>query len=754
MSARRMRLTLTSPTGTEFDATSYLNIDQIGSVTSVPESDLAILSHSEMTLTLDNSDGEVESFFLGATPNDLYHVRLERQLPDSPEWDRVFGGVLDIPYSLSYDDMSLTARLVAYSYSKALERTPADTIKRDLEFKTASITSGTSQLVFLGTEADDLEIGDVVLLNDGQFTEQFTVVRILDSANVMVAAPASRTFTSEFAVVTTQFFHDKSPLELLTAIAAASGSVLYDRNIGVPIADFPIATPLSIANLNIGDTPISLTVEGGELVASFYSPLGGGPSGLLRKTLEGPTAVWADGATSNKAQIDWTPYTDTEPGTVIDHPGTASDTGPFAGDYVNGSYWSLTLQGSAPNYSLHLFKDGADVSGSVSNTSAAYGPFAAGSWSHDYDQDYDGVFLSYNDHAGTRAIKYFSVFGSVLTVVDSTRSGSIRAIRYNTGTLQILVDDVTGDLEIWDMLNVTMRRRIERDPNDIIITKTIRTWGNGGTDASGFVNKLWMTFLFERNNSTWIAIYDAYGSYLRWSLVAEYRVSSSVSDSKGTGGFRQKSERRAYQTVLDPDGENPIVVGFAGGEWFVLSTSYAGVIRYANFKDSSCAKAARDIAIVIGAVVDFDHFQTMVIRNRSDIAGEAVSADIGTPLSSDRLPISDLYRSSVVVSGTDSGGGSISEVQGLGGTTGDSARRLSISSDLITTPGMALACAVLTLHFAMQIREQRDVTIIDDGTPLHVFGRVKMDGRVWLVYKIHTDLEQNTHDLTLLELKP
>jgi hypothetical protein len=147
--------------------------------------------------------------------------------------------------------------------------------------------------------------------------------------------------------------------------------------------------------------------------------------------------------------------------------------------------------------------------------------------------------------------------------------------------------------------------------------------------------------------------------------------------------------------------------------------------------------------------VDVDRYKVLTIVNRNALStGEAVT-DIGIPLTSTRYPVSELYRAAVKVSGTDSSGSPINEIQG---DQGDSARRLDVDSDLVTTPGMALACALVTLAFVSEIRRQRNVTVEDDGTLLSVFDRVTLEGVSYVIYKISTDLEQGTHDLTLLEI--
>jgi len=750
---RRFILTITSPGGVVFDV--KLDAGNIGSVSTSSESDLGILSHGDLSLTIDNSDGAIEDFLLNAGPSDTYEVSLTRQRYNGTEWDRIFGGVLDLPYSLSFDDVARTAKVVAYSYSKQLERTPADgtagattVLRRTLASKTATITVDTSTLLFLAgsTEAADLEVGDVVRLNDGQRIEDFTIDRILDSSNASTTSPASANFSGAYTEVITPFYHDKSPTSLLTLVAQEAGVSLNDRNLGTPLADFPIATPYSQAGLNLTGNPHSIIPLSGVLTVTYAANAG---QGLNRKTSTGPTATWADGPVSNLTQLDWTPFHDTQPGTLASGNPTFNicDSGYYAPDHLNNDIFRNEGSGVGNPTILYRFTGGTNSFTSLGNSSIIGGVFVR--TGHVVDPNGSGVYVSCRNTAGSREFRYWN---GTFNTISTSVSGGLQIIRYPpNGRLLVMVDDLTNDILLWNLppLARTLGRTIKwLNATDRILPWTMRSWGN--TTYGGALSKRWFTFLFQRYGETWVAVYDARGPYSDWSFVAAYRVSGETSP-QGFLGTPSVIQSQSYQTVMKDSTGEEYIAGFAGKQWFVLSTSYAGVIRYANFKDSSCAKAARDIAIILDSVVNFDPFKVMTILNRKALGSGDVVKDLGVPLTSTRYPISELYRASVTVSGTDSNGGSINETQG---DSGDSARRLTISSDLITTPGMALACALTTLSFVSQIREQRNVTIIDDGDPLAVFDRVSLDGREWFIYRLETDIEEQTHTMTLLELEP
>lgn len=750
--ARRIIITITSPQGTTIDITSATELNSLGNISVSPESDLGILSHGDMAMTLNDPAGELESFFEGATPTDIYTLSVVREREDGSEWDRVFGGVLDLPYSLSYDDVTKRVHLVVYSYSKQLERTPADgtagpttVIRRALSSKTATINVGTPLLQFLAGETADLAVGDVVRLSDGQKTEDFTIDRIISTTDAAATNPAAGTYASAYAEVVTPFYHDIGPTALLQKIADEAGVEFNDFALNTPLASFPIATPLSIAGLNLTGVPRSLVPVAGLLNTSFIG------YGGFKKGLANPTATWTEPEGLGTPYLDWTPYHNSQPTPIASVPAAGSlanlpDVGIYAPDHINNNFFMTEGSGVA---AAHLWRGTGgvwfDTDLGVSSTIIA--PFLLACCV--VDPLATGVYMSYRNSAGSKEFRYWNgAFATISTAV----SGGLMILRYPSGPgsrLLVMFDDITKNILLWNLPGRTLGRTIPwMNSTDRFLPWTARCWGD--TTVAGAASKRWFTFLFERYGETWVGIYDARGTYSNWSFVAAYRVSSLLSPATANNTLLFPAVQ-SYQTVMKTSAGEEYAVGYAGGEWFVLSTDYTGVIRYADFKDSSCAKAARDVATVINAVVNFDAFGVMTVRKRKMLGTGDPVMDLGVPLASTRHPISDLYRSSVTVNGTLSSGGAINETQGA---SGDSARRLTISSDLITTPGMALACALTTLQFVSQIREQRDVTVIDDGTPLEIFDRVTMGGKTWVVYKLETDIEQKVRMMTLLDLEP
>jgi len=758
---RKLILTITSPQGTSLDVSGLLDIGQVGSVSTTPETDLGILSHGEMAITLDNSTGEIEAFLEGAAPSDIYQVRLVRERQDGSGWDRMFGGVLDLPYSLSYDDVDKTANVVAYSYSKQLERTPADGtagatsyLKRTLAPKTAKISLDSSTLQFISGETADLEIGDVVRLSTGQAVAEFTIARIVNATDAITTKPSEASFPDTYTEVMTPFFHDRSPSFILGRIARESGVTMNDLNLGNTLATFPTSTPISRANLAIGVTPYSLYPDTVGLTQSIVATFGVSTGITTRKTLSSPDAAWLDGDVDSQVPIDWTPYLATKPATVLvtDPAIDPADAGTVAADHsAQFRYYIKTLVAGGPRY---LFRNLVNLGQIVAEPEA---PTLEEVRSLDFDPATNRVFICIyrKSNPSVQKFKYWNG-ASFVDIATSGVGGNLRCIRYYGGTRIVRVDVYTNDLHVYNGLLPNGAIADKVLPwigltTDYVQFWTMRTWGppeDGLTQAQSGCR--YLSVLFERYGATWVAIYDARGLLSRWVPLAQYKVSERPPLNRGAGVVNA-CKKHAYQTVLTmPSGEQ-FACGYSGDEWFVLATYHAGIIRYADFKESSCAKAARDVAIAINAVVDFDAFGVMSIRNRNGLALADPVMDLGTPLTCTRYPVSEVYRSSVTVEGVDSVGDTVSETQGA---TGDSARRLTLSSDLIANAGMALATAITTLQFVSQIREQRDVTVIDDGTPLAVFDRVTMAGKTWLIYKLETDLEQQIHTMTLLELKP
>jgi hypothetical protein len=734
ISRQEIVVTLTSPSGLEIDITRRVKLDGLGTITEGAEEEILQLTHGDMTLTLDDRDGFLQGLLADATATDRWELVVlgETGRAHGLKWDRIFAGVLDLPWSVSFDPREKETKIQVFSYSKELELISASTVRRSLSSKTASITSGTSQLVFLSGEAADLEIGDVVRVNDGQNLDDFTIARIIDASNAATTEAASRTFTSAFATVSTPFYHDKGPIALLNLIGVAAGASFSALNQDQPLADFPIATPFSIASLNLGGTPRSVVPSGGDLVATFESAYG-----TKRKTAASPTATWADGATSNTPQLDWTAYLNAEPSTIQEIVGTAHDTGIQAPDHTTGWVY-YNVPSTAPNtWHLHRRLNSGGDTDLGAWTPTLINAVAMPNQAVEFDPTSNRVFLALNAQA-TDGIRQFRYYDGTFHDIDTAISGGLRLLRCSAGlTFLVLVDDQTNDLRIYNQRLATPR--LDRvipwgNATDKIRHWTFRTWGTAPTG----VGARWMSVLFERYGETWVAIFDARGAVSAWSYVTSYRISSSVSLTLGTNPAVNLT-KRAFQTVMvDGNGEE-FACGRAGDEWFVLSTSYAGVVRYADFSALSCMQAIKALAVITNSYFDADRYRSFTFRPRPTALAPAAVQTIDDPLERTSFPIWEFFRSACKVTGTDASGKGFTIVQGV---DGGNSKTLEISSPLIATPGMALAVAMFYAAYLNRVLRQEDIRIDEPEEPIRVLDVVTFDDLKWLV----TDVQSNTRD--------
>jgi len=707
----RYRCIITSPLGVELDVSELLEIGAMGTISWAPESDLTVMAHGDFSLALDNSDGRVEELLGPAQPGDLYEMILSRE--GSVGWDRVFGGILDLPYSLVYDDKDKLATIECYSFSKLLERTSAEPIKRTLASKTASITEATRTLVFLTGETADLLPGDIVKLDSGTGrTEEMVIDKITSSSQAIVTKDAGSTFSSALVTVETPYYHDKTPAYLLDLVADECGLELDASDLSLDVATFPIATPMTLEGLNITEIPVSLVPTGTTVLATF-----GAADETNRKSSAAPTTAWTDGAASNTPQGDWTPYLLSEPASIMASAlGGAYDNGASAWDHTNSHvFYVVQVATGSPSFlqRLHLYRDSTDlgfwhsvVDGESYNTARC-----------EYDPVNDRVWVSSYGTDGTRKFSWIPAAGGAFTSYDATRSGEMRLCRLHN--VLILVDDVTEAMRFYDLTSLTLIREITF-PYGLPVAWSIRAWDE------------WFVFLVDEDGRSRVVIYETSG----WTFVSAYLLSPN------------KTYRRFLTIQTLTDGRQVGII-FAGMEWFVFSLRYDGVVRYADFDGASCGQAANDLAIVTNSIVNVDNFKVFSLKNRLALGRNDAVDNIGTAITSKRRPVSEMYRASVSVTGQSP---SNEDIKVIVGDTGDSARRLEISSNFATTYGIAVATAIATQQFVERIQGQWDVTADDDGPVLKFGDRVTMGDRSLFVYKAEVDLEQQQQHLTLLEV--
>lgn len=762
--SRALKCSIRSPGGDELDVSPLLDVGGMSTITFEPEQDLGVIAHGDMQLALQDIGGAASGFLSGAAAGDIYEVIFERERIDG-SWERLFGGILD-PISVSYDKKTLVLTVDAWSYSKLLERTPANTIKRALATKTASINSGSRVLSFLAnsSETSDIVAGDSVRLTDAQGNSgDFIIDSITSATQALTTEPASANLTNCIAVVTTPYYRDKTPAQLAALIAAALAMDLDGSDFALDLASYPIVTPLVIAGGSSAAQPASLVPRGTTLVATFDVA-----DSANRKVCASPSTPWAVGLLTNSFQADWTPYLTAEPGTIQER-ATGPDMitadwnaqGPYSGaryvaecvaytagvDTAVGDRWQLHTDRTfvSPNNfdRLLLYKNGSQVavleSANVGATPPAFATYHA--WI-EWDTVNNVPWISWQlvmpgaTDPTIRKLGWWQGTGAnVFHAVSTAKSGQLRFSR-GLGAGHLLFYDCpislatgsapTGTLETRDATDAFVLTGLGVDHSipfglGYPLLWTARAW-NG-----------YLVFQFQQGETVRLAMYET-GTF---GFVAAYTIASEIKSF------------RCYLTLFALADGRTIIAGYAGGEWFVLSLRYDGVIRYANFDGKSCAAALAQVALITNSIVNVDEFKTLKLANRRGLGRGEPIGTLDFVLEEDVFAISELYRSSVEVKGTLDTGGSIAVIVG---DEGDSARRLSLSAELVTTSGMAVATAIATYQFFAAIGGQRDLTARDDGDALKFGDVVLRNDKKHVVYKGERDLEQQIQHLTLLEV--
>jgi hypothetical protein len=485
-----------------------------------------------------------------------------------------------------------------------------------------------------------------------------------------------------------------------------------------------------------------------------------------RKACASPSTPWTDGATTNNFQRDWTPYLLAEPGTIYDRASlnidtVSSDTNQqhiqpqlssilFLAECVQyttgvvgavGDVWQLKDQQDVGN--LNLFKNNAIVK--LIEDQTVPGKYQG--WI-EWDPRNGVVLISYqfipdgDTEPSVRKLMYWA--GPTDPIVISTSmSGQLRfaigigpagavlfydcPISYATGpggagTLYLILAPLIGTIASWFPVAFNL--------------------GYPQLWTARFCNG-YLFFLFQAGVAIRLATYSVEVAGVTVTATATmvfvfaYTVAESI------------ISYRCYLTVMTLTDGRKIIAGYAGGEWFVVSLRYDGVIRYADFENKSCADAATQLAVVTNSIVYVDEFRSLALRNRRGLGRGDALRDLDVIFGSTERHISEVYRTSVQVKGKLSSGGTIDVVVG---ETGDSARRMEIDSPLVSTNGMAVATGIATLQFVSVIRSERECVVPCDETPLRFGDRVTVGEKAYVVYKGEIDLESEEQQLTLLEV--
>jgi len=680
-------------------------------------------------MQLADEDGAVSQFFSGVEASDEYEVIVERYTgARRNKWERIFGGILDLPWSIRINHRARQINLQAFSYSKLLERASAEGIKRSLDGLTGSVTAA-SKVVTMSSTTDVLA-GDKIRLRDNTNDEEQTIAKVLTGTTVQTIAAWDNTFPALTPLtVETPYYRDKGLQFLADALFTAAGIASRAVSFLTPLAPFPVATPMNTTtyprdvDTGVVVDPRSFTQRGAVMDVRMTDD---GPTDR-RAESPGPADAWTSFIVGALRTIsDWTPYLDAEPAAFPDNGSFLLDDGQqHASDHTANLLYDLREGGT--KFDLYsLLVGGGGIGGSTLLTT----PFTSVTGNQcnrgiDVDPVTGEVWVSCTGRTGDAgdkdSVKVWD--GAVLSTIETAFSGQVRYLRrlslvaiheYDPGTAN--GHNPKETMRLYDAASRALVKTIAVPQN--LWAWSLRVWETEeGNRIAG---------LYTLLGTTRLRIWDP-----TWTQIADYQVADNASGIAGT---------HAFLSVFTDTGGKEMLVGSAGGQFFVVAKGYAGVIPYADFAGMSTAAGLRELAIPSLCYVEVDHYKSGTMRGRTSRNEEARSQaiPIDEPFERVSWPISEFYRTSATITGTDSSGGKIEETAG---DTGDSAHRLELEGKLIQTGGLAEAVAQEYVSVLSVPRRQEELTFAETGQLVSAGDYLDFDGALWLVVEANLDTQ-------------
>ena len=727
-------VTITSPSGVVVDVSNRIDSGGVNAISEQTGEDLLEIVHSDMDLTLHDADGAIEAFFANAAPDDVYELCVDRETQRRrPKYERVFWGMLDLPWSLRFNRKAKTAHLQVFSFSKLLERFGADGLKRDASGYTATVIASTKSITVTPGNSDAFRIGDTVTLIDGSIEEEHVLASLTEIGVLTTVDTITNAFTDSPIVIETPWPRHqtvKGLAELLFAEAGIDHTEITLNDLAA-LNDVPFLQGWT--NLGLTDQERRHLIwmpaadsESGDDVIQMQS----GPTDTYAEG-ETPDGEWDTYGTSQVVNGDWTPYKSTKPSTLVgvDSGAVNKDIQRYgivtvdgsadwnqAFDHDGGERWGVRRSTSS---SLGIYKDGSLEEAIVVSSGSMYGMFIEFFPSADYGLSQDLAVISYVDTDDNDFIQTWD--GVTLRTMSTTAGGGgCRTIHdRQVVAIQRFGDDLSataqqaGTIDFFDgsdsgaLLSLNKSTPLKEPPMNMW---TMRSIGD------------YMACLYQKDSTTRCRVW----LWSDLSRVDDFQVSDTTNESTFMTKFQ----------VPDTDGTlRDVLVGIVGNTGlFMLCHALIGTIPYADFGDDSVGAALGNLALFGMSIVEVDRYKVGRLRARNISAGATM--DIDAPMEQEHVPVFEFYKASVEVSGTADDGSEVSAI--VGGS--DSARRLELESDLVTTTSLATAIANLYWSFYSVQRVQESVVLREAGTILRTLDRVRLTGREYMVIEPDLDL--------------
>lgn len=713
-------VTLISPTGAEYDITSRIAKGGIGSITEAAEESLLEITHGDLSLTCRDTDGFLAGLLAGSEATDRWEIVIERETGKRRlKWDRLFAGVLDLPWSVTKDPREKTITFQVFSYTKLLERASAEAIQRSFTGRTGTVSAGSATVTMNSTT--DLVEGDEVTLDNGSgTTETQTVLRVNSATQWTAASNFTSAFTNAAATLATPYYRQRSPESLAIDLFSGGGIEQPTIDMSASLAAYPVPTPACSLGLG-GYTPVTLLSQGG-LLKTHTVP--------GRMKAADPRSAFVLDAATTAIIGDWSAYHLTEPGTLASRSGTfgsVQDAGAQAWNHAAGIWYEVVPRASGAPPTQSHFLELKNHLGTVLATVDTWVGNASGGHvaAVEYDPVNDRVWVTYKRAPEAPSALEETVWYQVGTwtknVIVSTYEGSLRVSRklnrmFSAGT----VTSPSTTVKEWSLATTPALLATRTLPAGCLLW-TLRGWDT----VIGIVARPTVTNAF-------VHLFDA----ATWNLVSSVTI---------PGPYTQN----LFSTVFpDPIFGNVLIVS-ALNRWLVFSKGYAGVVPYANWDGLSIAGALKELAKITVSYLAVDRYNSGSLLQRLAVEAGTVVADLGTPLNRPERTIWEHYYRSVRVTFTDAAG---VQQERIAGDRGASGSRLDVDPKLVDNDALADSIGAFYLVYVSQLRAQAEALVREGEETVRPLDLVTMDDRTWLVADSRMDPVERELTLRLFEV--
>lgn len=221
---RTMLVILRSPTGVELDVTS--RVTQFGALSDSIEGDeLTELVHADVDFTLDDRDGVVADYFENTAAGEEWIAEIWRETGQRrPKYELLFSGLLDLPWSLGFDDKEKTVTVQVFGQSKRLELESAEDVKRDVTGRTGTVSAGSATVTV--SDGTDLQAGDEITLSNDTDEETHTILGV-SGVTVTTTETWDTAFTDAMLTLETPYYRNASVSFLVDELFTAAGIDSY-----------------------------------------------------------------------------------------------------------------------------------------------------------------------------------------------------------------------------------------------------------------------------------------------------------------------------------------------------------------------------------------------------------------------------------------------------------------------------------------------------------------------------------------------